>query len=69
MYKTVWLITDKTDDTTTQLTYYHFKREPKFPSWYLEEERIYEIEMLWNLSLVHNPKLFFKCLTHFYKIN
>lgn len=68
MYKTIWGITDVMENTSTELTYYHFGKEPKFPTWYMEEEKVYEIEMLWNLKLLHTPKIFFKCLTHFYKI-
>jgi hypothetical protein len=68
MYKTIWLITDIMEDTSTELTLYHFGKEPKFPTWYMEENKVYEIEMLWNFKLLLTPKIFFKCLTHFYKI-
>lgn len=68
MTKTTWMIIDETTNTKTELTYYHFGKEPKFPSWYMEEGKVYEIEMVWNLKLIHTPKLFFRCLTHFYKI-
>lgn len=68
MTKTVWMIIDETDNTKTELTYYHFGKEPKFPTWYMEENHIYTIEMIWNFKLVKIPKLFFKCLTHYYII-
>ena len=68
MYKTIWLITDIMEDTSTELTLYHFGKGPKFPTWYMEENKVYEIEMLWNFKLLLTPKIFFKCLTHFYKI-
>lgn len=61
MYKTVWQI--NYEEFKTELTYYHFGKEPKFPSWYMQEENtIYEIEMKWNLKLVRTHKMFFKCL-------
>ena len=61
MYKTVWQI--NYENFKTELTYYHFGKEPKFPSWYMQEENTtYEIEMVWNLKLVYTPKMFFKCL-------
>ena len=68
MYKTTWMITDESDAGTfkTELTLYHFGKSPKFPNWYMEEGHTYEIEMIWNFKLIHTPKLFFKCLTHFY---
>ena len=68
MTKTTWMIIDETTNTKTELTYYHFSKEPKFPSWYMKEGKAYEIEMIWNFKLIHTPKLFFRCLTHFYKI-
>ena len=68
MYKTVWMIKSLTENITTELTWYHFGKEPKFPSWYMEEGETYEIEMIWNLKLIYTPKMFFRCLTHFYKI-
>ena len=68
MYKTVWLIINETDSTETKFTYYHFGKEPKFPSWYIEENHIYSIEMIWNLKLVITPSIFFKCLFHHYKV-
>ena len=69
MYKTVWMIKDLVENTTTTLTFYHFGKEPKFPTWYMEANKNYEIEMTWNVKLLHTPKLFLKCLTHSYKIN
>ncbi len=68
MYKTIWTIKDVIDNTETELTYYHFGKNPKFPSWYMEENHVYEIEMLWNFKLIHTPTLFFRCLTGFYII-
>ena len=60
MYKTVWLIND--GEFKTEFTLYHFGKEPKFPSWYMEAGKVYEIEMIWNVKLVCTPKMFFKCL-------
>lgn len=60
MYKTVWLIND--GEFRTEFTYYHFGKEPKFPSWYMQEGIAYEIEMVWNLKLVRTLKIFMKCL-------
>ena len=60
MYKTVWHI--NYGDFKTEFTYYHFGKKPKFPSWYMQEEATYEIEMIWNLKLVRTPKMFFNCL-------
>jgi hypothetical protein len=34
----------------------------------MEEGHSYIIEMVWNFKLLKTPKLFFKCLTHFYII-
>ena len=62
MYKTIWKIYDKEDNQTTELTHYHFGKEPKFPNWYMEEGKIYEIEMVWNLRLANSFKIFIKCL-------
>lgn len=66
MYKTVWFIYTRT--FKTKLTYYHFRKKPKFPSWYMEAGIDYEIEMVWNVKLVYIPKMFFKCLFHHYII-
>lgn len=68
MYKTIWAIKDNVDNVKTELTYYHLGHIPKFPTWYMEENHVYEIEMLWNFKLIHTPILFFKCLTGFYII-
>lgn len=68
MYKTTWMIIDETEDTKIEFTYYHFGKEPRFPSWYMEENHVYIIEMIWNFKLLTTPALFFKCLSHHYKI-
>ncbi len=70
MYKTTWIITDESDagTSTTQLTLYHFGKTPRFPSWYMEENHFYTIEMAWNFHLIVRPSIFFKCLTHHYII-
>ena len=68
MYKTIWLIND--NKSKVKLTYYHFGRKPKFPSWYIQAEVVYcEIEMIWNVKLVCTPKIFFNCLFHKYTIH
>lgn len=66
MYKTIWFIND--EKSKIELTYYHFGKEPKFPTWYMQEYIVYEIEMAWNLELIHTPKAFFECLFHKYVI-
>lgn len=66
MTKTIWMISDGTTNPKTELTYYHFGKEPQFPKWYMEANYTYTIEMMWNLKLVKTPKMFFRCLTHFY---
>ena len=67
MYKTTWAI--KIDDVeTVELVYYHFGKTPKFPSWYMEENHWYEIEMIWNFKLITSVKTFCKCLFHDYII-
>lgn len=68
MYKTTWAIKDLDANTETELVYYHFGKDPKFPTWYMEEGHSYEIEMIWNLKLLHTVPAFFKCLTHSYTI-
>lgn len=68
MYKTIWIIKNLTENTTTKLTWYHFGKKPRFPTWYMKEKETYEIEIIENLKLLHTFKIFFKCLTHFYKI-
>lgn len=64
MARTTWLITDFSENSKTELIYYHFGKEPKFPTWYMKENHIYQIKMTWNFKLLWNLKLFFKCLTH-----
>ena len=66
MYKTIWSIFDETTGIKSVFTYYHFGKKPLLPSWYCEENHIYEIEMLWNLKLVVTPEAFSKCLFHQY---
>ena len=70
MYKTTWMITDESDAgiLKTELTLYHFRKTPKFPSWYMKEHHLYEIEMIWNFHLIIRPYIFFKCLFHKYII-
>lgn len=60
MYKTIWLI--NYDKYSVEFTQYHFSREPKFPSWYMEEGHVYTVELLWNFKCVFTLKLLFKCL-------
>ena len=62
MYKTIWNI--NYGEFKTKLTWYHFGKKPKFPTWYMEEGTAYEIEMVWNLKLVCTPKTFIKSLFH-----
>lgn len=64
MYKTTWYI--KNVEFTTELTWYHFGKEPKFPTKYMEEGITYEIEMIWNFRLVPTLRAFLKCLFHEY---
>ena len=66
MTKTIWSITDNTENISTEFTLYHFGKAPKFPCWYFEEGHDYTVEMLWNFKLVLTFKTFFKCLTHTY---
>ena len=68
MTKTIWHIIDEETGNKTELTFYHFGKDPKFPSWYMEEGHTYIIEMIWNVSLIITFKTFFRCLTHFYII-
>ena len=70
MYKTIWMIEDTCDEGTfkTEFTYYHFGKNPQFPTWYMEENHMYTIEMLWNFKLRHTPKLFIKCLLKEYAV-
>lgn len=70
MYKTIWAIYDETEQEKikTNFVYYHFGKNPQFPSWYFEEGHIYIIEMLWNVKIIINIKTFMKCLFHEYVI-
>ena len=70
MYKTVWIIIDESDDGTykTELNFQHFGKNPKFPTWYMEENHSYTIEKIWTFHLIVRPSIFFKCLTHQYVI-
>ena len=68
MYKTIWNILDETDNCETILVYYHFGKNPKFPTWYMEENHSYSIEMEWNVKLVNNLEIFMKCLFKSYII-
>ena len=67
MYKTVWLINWE-DGTKTELSFYHFGKTPKFPTWYFEPEHVYSVEMLWNVRLIPCIASFYKCLSHAYII-
>ena len=67
MYKTVWLIIEN-DKIKTKFSWYHFGSTPKFPTWYMEKNKTYEIEMIYNIKLIINLKIFFKCLFHHYEI-
>lgn len=71
MYKTIWCIIDNTEDKiyTTKFTYYHFGKTPKFPTWYMEDNHIYTVEMLWNTELMCKPSLFIKCLFHHFTLS
>ncbi len=66
MYQTIWHIKDEL--YSSELTYYHFGKEPKFPTKYMEADKVYEIEMIFNFKLIHTLKIFFKCLTHCYYV-
>ena len=68
MYKTIWSIVDEVDNCETTLTYYHFGKEPKFPTWYMEEGHLYSIEMYWNFKLMITLNIFLKCLFKSYVI-
>lgn len=62
MYKTVWNVWDNTDNVKTEITYYHFNKEPKFPANYILNNCT--LEMVWNLKLVRSVEIFIKCLFH-----
>lgn len=67
MYKTIWIVT--VDNDKVQLTYYHFGKSPKFPTWYFEDNHYYTVEMAFNLKLRNTIKLFMDCLIKSYKIS
>ena len=66
MYKTIWFI--NYGESKTEFTYYHFGKEPKFPSWYMEEGTTYEIKMVRNLRVRDTPKMFLQCLFREYEV-
>lgn len=66
MYKTIWMI--NYENSQVKFTQYHFGKAPRFPSWYMEEDNFYEIEMLWNLKLISTFQTFIKCLFKQWKI-
>ena len=68
MYKTTWYIKIDGKDEV-RLTYYHFRTNPEFPKWYMEENHFYNIEMIWNHKLVNTIKIFLKCLFNSYTIS
>lgn len=65
MYKTIWLISF--NDSKVKLTFYHFGKTPKFPTWYMDDKAVYTVEMLWNFKVVR-PSAFLDCLFHTYKV-
>lgn len=65
MYKTIWRIAENA--TCSKFTQYHFGKTPYFPSWYMEEDHVYEIEMIFNIPLVKTFKMFIKCLFKSYE--
>jgi hypothetical protein len=65
MTKTFWEITDKNINITTVLCYYHFGKEPKFPTWYMEENHDYNIKPI-KVVKINSFKNFFRCLFHEY---
>ena len=67
MYKTEWQIKINGKDDVV-LAYYHFGKNPKFPTWYMEENHSYEIEMVWQFKLVNTIRIFLKCLFNSYTI-
>lgn len=70
MYKTIWMISAESDEGVfqTKLTLYHFGKNPKFPSWYMEANHSYVVEMVQSIKLPATLSTFFKCLTHQYTI-
>ena len=70
MYKTVWYIEYEEEGRKQKVEFnqYHFRKTPKFPSWYMEENRVYTIEMVWNLKVIFSLSAFMKCLFRQYNI-
>lgn len=70
MYKTVWYIKyeRKGRNQEVEFNQYHFGKTPRFPSWYMEENQVYTIEMLWNIKVVFSLSAFMKCLSRQYII-
>ena len=66
MFETVWSIND--GGFKTELTWYHFGQEPKFPSWYMQEGIDYKVEVVRNTKLAGTPKSFKKCLFREYTL-
>lgn len=65
MYVSQWII--KHNNVLTLFAYYHFGKEPKFPSWYMnEKENPYEITLGKTYKL--DIRYFTKCLFHHYLI-
>lgn len=69
MYKTIWKIYDTNEATTTRMTYYHFGKEQKFPSWYMGDNHNYLIRSESNLKLKYTLVHFIKCLYHYWIIH
>lgn len=67
MYKTIWGIDDGHEKI--RFTQYHFGKTPKFPAWYMEEDKVYSIEMVISGELYINLKTFIKCLFKYYVIS
>ena len=70
MYKTTWLIVYEEEELShkVEFTQYHFEKTPRFPSWYMEENKLYTIEMIWSFKLIIRPSIFMKYLFHQYII-
>ena len=68
MTQTIWGINNHTEGITAELVYYHFGKEPKFPAWYMEKDRVYTIEVIRQYKLSKTFGCFFKCLTRAYII-
>ena len=66
MYVSKWII--EHDNFLTLLVYYHFGKEPKFPSWYMNEtKKPYEITLHETYKL-DRLRYFTNCLFHQYII-